>query len=259
MVKPLYTGLDTKLTPLQNAQNYLTPVNAVNMSVFVNGITEKKDGSNITVVQFVDTNKNGKLDKDDVVNYTDKGEKKQSTIVDEKEVGDAQISATNIMLKDGGILKASKQNMFKASSLLNLKENNMTPDGTTLLVDTKLSPEEQFNAVNRLNDDCERILRRGNGGSGELVTELSNSTDGKKHLQDAPISHSENKTNGIVEEPKDSKSKNKNMLNLLGLKEYIVNPAAIEITQPLTSSDLNKPDWNKGLGIGYYTRLKDNK
>jgi len=259
MVRPLYLGTNTKLTPQQNAQNYLTPLNAVNVSVFLNGVAEDKVGKNSTVVQFVDTNNNGKIDKDDIVNYQEKGKQKQSKIVDEKELGEAQISATNVILEDGSVLKTSKQNMFKASSLLNLKENNMTPDATKLLVDTKLPPQEQFKAVNRLNNDCDRVLRRGIGATGKLVLELGETPEAKQNLQDAPASFNEGQTEYIKEEEKGSKTRNKNLLSVTGFKNFIVNPAAVEIAAPLTVTELDKPDWNKGLGIGHYTRLNDDK
>ena len=251
MTKPVNNDAKVKpVTPQEPNKNIDLPTNVVNMSIYLNGATETKNGKNSSIVEFTDKNFDHNLNIGDTVEYNDNGTQKKSVIAETKNKDEAQTSAVDILLEDGSFIKASKQNMFKASSLLNLKENNLTKDGTTLIINTKLDPNEMFIATNKLIKDCDRILQKDKIKTGDFVEKIKKSPDEKLYVQKAPSSYlgNETRSQAIQERPILC------LLNFAGVKKLIIKPAQEELTKPLTGEDLDNPKWNYGLCVGFYSR-----
>lgn len=260
MTKPINNSVNfkpvTKQEPSVNTvQEATLPINVVKMSIYLNGAIEGRSGKNSSVVEFTDVNFNHKLDKGDIVSYADKkGVQKKSAIVEEKDNDLSQASATEIILEDGSVVKASKQNLFKAGSLLNLMENNITSDGKTLLINTKMGPHEMYKAVNRLTHDCDRINQKDGITFGKLVDKVKDEPENTQYTQKAPNAYIKDKTQQQLIQDKPTLC----LFNIAGVKKFIIKPAAQELVKPLTSTDLDDPNWTSGLCVGLYSR-EDNK
>jgi len=188
-----------------------------------------------SIMDFSDSNSDGKIDAGDVVKYKDKDGKIITTTIDEMKDDPTFLSSVIMKFKDGLEQLASKSNLKKADSVLKFEQNNVTKDGKDLKINTKLEGGEAYDAVESLINDSNSMV----GGPKkvpELVKNLKASPDGNKYTQTTSEAGNSEGTSAIS---------SFNTLNLAGFRKFVEAPISEQLKVPLKVKDLDDADWRK--------------
>jgi len=215
-------------------------------------------------VTFIDLNKNGKIDKDDIARYKNAMGEESNVSVDEIRRGYFP-TQLDISLANGQRAITTIVNKKKADAVLNFENNQVLEDGST----TKLQ-----DGIDKTNNNTDGNLYK---LTEKYITDVSNMlsdatnvgeerllplTCYAKEVDDSNTSYPFGFTTKIPGSSLVLKSPSRqdllrtmstqNVLNIYGVREFVEKPVLNEIQKPLTRKDMKENNsWNSPINFIY--------